>query len=581
MRVDERSNCKDKSALIPRAVVFDWDGVFSFAKQHLDRDLLLSSIVSDETGKLSAHGDEWRTVVHQIARERYPDNIHARYDCALTLACRYLETCLAELTRIYHEQKTNVLADWTASVLDFLSQYDCKVYICSGTILEEVIWEAKLAGLASKIDSIWGYPVRKMDFIVGLAGELNCDPAYICLVDDSRIEVESARELGFSAILVKNTKAKHSVAPERKTSFHTETTQNVSFRKALGVAVSEDRMLQPQTWIQEFLGNDGVLLGQVNTRFNKTRVWRVRNKKTKELFYCKVLNINQGDVEKLGEILVALSQDNLPVPALVENKSISQHYIRLSSDRCVVLEEALPGQTLTDPYPNDTVVSQCAIMLAKIHQSLSRSGPAQGTFRQDFLEGLDSIDRVVDAFWHLLIYCQYQVSASRPWPVDRFHDWIIQRGTDIYIRLKSVQEELMLYLDKCHQQWILGDFNYSNVLYEEESISGIVDLEDVHFGPRELDVLSFCMYGACELHLPYKLDIFVRAYCDHHPLGLNLDALGLIARAIVNVRLARKICKLASLVHLGSENSWVPGEITINYLSELCEQLSDFEFGSR
>ncbi|MCP4368847.1 MAG: phosphotransferase [Deltaproteobacteria bacterium] len=575
---------QDESTEHPLAVVFDWDGVFSIAKQYVNRDECLQKVLAtassnkDTSSLTLANGTKWRHAIQQVAKKQFPDDMCASYDYAMQLACQVLCSCLTELEKAYRQQ-CNVFTTWILSALDNLLHTGCQTYICSGTIHEEVTTEVMLGRVDSKIDGIWGYPVLKNDLLNKLAEELQCDSSCICLVDDSVSEILAAHEQGFSTILVEHPQVNQGVESWENYSFSTEDGRTDSFDCAIRAAVAANRMVQPKTWVREFLGDDGILLNRIDTRFNDSLIWCARCEATNELFYCKVLRLSRRDAEHLGMILSTLAHENLPVSTWITSKG--RQCLSLSNEHCVVMERALPGTPLSDPYHNDMAVSQCACVLARLHQGFRNVGPAPDAFRPNFNEGLDSIDLVVNSLWHLLIYSYKYSSSSCPGPSVQFHTWIEQHGKDVYLRLVRVKDELIRQLDASRHQWIFGDFNYSNVLFSESVVTGVIDYEDIHYGPRELDVLSFCMYGVSELHLPCKLNVFVRAYCDQHPLGLNFDTLSVIARGIANIRLARKICRLASQVHLGGETLWVSGEKTINYLNNLCEQLSDFEYRSR
>jgi|GEM_PF-5849250 len=574
---------KEKTKL-PKGIVFDWDDVFSFAKHHVNRTECLVKVISGYEGARSLTGNsitgsQWRTIISELAKKRFPNNESARYDDALRLSSEFLNRCLAKLTEVYQRQGKNVLADWGVQALNQLSDSGTKVQICSGTILEELQTEVALTNMDLKVSTVWGYPVRKTDMLYSLMSELQCDPENICLVDDAPQEIFLARLNGFAGILVENQPIHQNT--NRSCYFQTENSQTDAFERAIQSIAAENPPSRPQFWARQFLGDEGEILGTVNSRFNTPHIWQTREKKTGELFFCKVLEMPAHDAERLGEMLQKLKGQGLPVSSWMQTEG--HRCIKLSETHCIVMERAIHGKPMTSPYPDEAEVTQCAQVLAKLHQGLSTTGPKhEETFRKNFSTGLNSIHKSIDALWHLLIYShQYhkhnRVDGSRS-PVNQFHSWLQKNGKGVLLRLEKTEAGLQPHLQVCRHQWVLGDFNYSNILFDQSVIAGVVDFEDVHLGPRELDVMSFCMFGVSELHYPANLDQFVRAYCHHHPEKLNVRALGPIARAVVNVRLARMIRKLASLTHLGILSAWTSGENTINYLNRLCEQLADFEF---
>ncbi|MFH2131796.1 MAG: hypothetical protein ABIK68_15590 [bacterium] len=175
---------------VPQVIVFDWDDVFSFAKHHVNRTECLVQVISGYEGARSLTynsitGSQWRTIISELAKKRYPNNESARYDDALRLSSEFLNLCLLKLKEVYQRQGKNVLADWGIQALNQLSDSGTKVHICSGTILEEIQTEVALTKMDSKVSTIWGYPVRKTDLLYSLMSELQCEAENICLVDDA------------------------------------------------------------------------------------------------------------------------------------------------------------------------------------------------------------------------------------------------------------------------------------------------------------------------------------------------------------------------------------------------------------
>jgi Ser/Thr protein kinase RdoA (MazF antagonist) len=287
--------------------------------------------------------------------------------------------------------------------------------------------------------------------------------------------------------------------------------------------------------------------------------------------------MKRDEADRLARILLALRQDGLPVARWLP---VGESWcIALAPGRCVVMEEALPGRSIAREDLTDAQLAETARTLARFHASVAEIARPLGPFRPDFAARLDTFGQLVVELWRLLAYARHHLryeSKGNP-DLRSILGWLDGRGEAIWQRFERVSKELEAALKTVDDQPVLGDFNATNVLFEGGQLSGVVDYEDVHHGPRELDVLGYCLFGLSEPHLPDRLDEFVDAYLGENPGGLQVRALGPIARAICNAQLWRRLQRelSASLLSPGPLQTDVPG--MLDRLDKLCLDLEHFD----
>lgn len=580
-----------------KAVVFDWDDVLCFAKKTVAlKDCLHSAVLSlkadyksrvhqstiediwynitNESYKKELRS-EWCDILYKIAKTLHQNDSQKRYLLILDLTCLFFDVAFKRLHNVYLKEKKNILSVWKDSALDDIARLAIPAFICSGTINEELLQETTLAGLAKQFKGIWGYPARKIDILRYIAKTLVCDPAKICMVDDSKNEIHKALCEGFAAILVYTHKYKNDRKKE-EVDFEVAGLLTNSFKTALNSALECQEEIRLQEWAQDFLGSE-VNIECIHRRFNEENLWRIYSTKSQKAdLYCKIIRICRTDANYLGFLLHELSEQDLPITQWMMFGS--DYAIELAPGRCVVIESALPGTPLKYEHHSNVTIESCARILARFHRAIGQVAATTRTYRQDFDQGLDYFDEIFTEFWKLNVYYHHTTLTQKCHQLQTMQQWLKENGEDIFIRIERLYEQLSKKLSDHPCQLIFGDFNCTNLLFEGNTLTGVVDYEEIHYGPRELDVISYCMYGTSELHFPNKLDTFVKAYNKEFPDKLDISSLGLIAKAVANTRLIRKLRKYASDVCIEEGQSDYFEETPIIYLNNLCIALDDFEY---
>lgn len=157
--------------------------------------------------------------------------------------------------------------------------------------------------------------------------------------------------------------------------------------------------------------------------------------------------------------------------------------------------------------------------------------------------------------------------------------WFDDRSETILVRLETARVQLEAALQATEHQLVFGDFNATNVLFDSDgSVCGITDYEDLHHGPRELDVLTHCMFVPAGLRYPARLDDFLRAYGQTSPGRLVRDVFRPIAQAIVQTRLVRAFRAALSRVCLVSNTPTPEILARLEALNQLCLTVAKGEY---
>jgi Ser/Thr protein kinase RdoA (MazF antagonist) len=244
------------------------------------------------------------------------------------------------------------------------------------------------------------------------------------------------------------------------------------------------------------------------------------------------------------------------------------------------METALPGCATSYEDQSDVQLGEAARMLARLHVAMEGITSAEGPFRPEFPTGLGSFDHLADEVWRLLVYARHHLAYDPEYnpQLTAILRWFDEHGTAILLRFDRVRDELRTTLKATSHQLVFGDFNCTNVLLSsDDSVSGVIDYEDFHHGPREIDVLTHCMFGTSEPQFPIKIDRFLRAYTEESPGGLNLRALGPIARAISHTQLIRTLRRILSSTYLAPSTIGPNAIARLDRLDRLCLDLETFD----
>jgi Ser/Thr protein kinase RdoA (MazF antagonist)/FMN phosphatase YigB (HAD superfamily) len=589
----------------PAAVVFDWDGVLCSAKSRVDMWKALKhaffsvatekkgiwneavaperawEVIRQEVSKGDLH-KHWRLLILRLGEIAYPKSPERRALLTIALGVSFLHEHRKLLREIHLTKAPGLTPRWGRPLLEKLAQRGIRLSISSNTIREEVAEEAKLTGLEGFFDGIFGYPVRKIEVLKSLARELGCSLSRVVLVDDSCSEVGNVCHESFSAVFM----AKNDVPSEiRKMPCvrMVRGSENTSANKEiLDILLQEDyvsRGIDPSELAQQFLGDEVHLIGRLLKRFGDRPIWRVwSGPKSDVVYYLKIVDLNCNEANRIARILKRLRGKGLPV---AEWLPVGKDYcIALDSGQCAVMETALPGCAVSYEDQSERKLEETARMLARLHASMEEITSAEGPFRPEFPTGLGTFGQRADEVWRLLVYARHHLAYEpkhNP-QLTAILRWFDEHGTAILLSFDKVRDELSATLNATSHQLVFGDFNCTNVLFSsDDSISGVIDYEDLHHGPRELDALTHCMFGTSAPHFPIKNCRFLRAYAEEAPVGLNRSAIGPIARAISHTQLIRTLRRALSSAYIQKSVPDTETLAKLDRLERLCFDLQAFE----
>lgn len=583
----------------PLAVVFDWDEVISFAKQDVDRDTVFRDAIYSFTRSLPDHlplastlkhlnsallkaapGKQWRSISLRVAKLLYPNDSAGQLEFITAFACHFFAACFTELKQIYR-CKDHVVAPWARNLFDDLTAAGIELWIASGTEINELRKEIRLSGLGNFFTCTTGYPVTKADVLNTITSRLTCSKHKVLFIDDNLRNIRDIRQEGFPCIQMINDKTefRHSDPGHGLTIRNEKTRSKFPGLKQLLLAPPDSKHsagpFQPEETARKFLGPKAVLLGRILNRFDNVPIFRCLSEPGgQEAFYCKLLKLDIRDANVIGVTLKHLKSGQVPVTEWLSFQN--RHVLPVLPGICAVMEPELPGKAVVFDRLSREHVYKSAQALAGLHLALRKTPLQVSSFRPDFRNGLSNFKALMDTFWRLLVHQRYTGAKQAVDSLAQPFSWLRDNGPAIWHRIRTAGRELGAVLDASTQQPVLGDYNCTNVLFNGGSISGIIDYEDLHTGPRELDAVSYCMFGTTGLQYPGHMDVFLQGYESVYPSGIRSDALGPVSRAIANGKLINRIRRDISRLYLipeqfggGIPQAWAQ-------MNQLCDALDNF-----
>ena len=274
---------------------------------------------------------------------------------------------------------------------------------------------------------------------------------------------------------------------------------------------------------------------------NSSLLWAVYTEKNSyPTFFLKQLNLSKMEVDTIGSLINQLILSGLPLAKWERLISGPGYCIEIGKNLSVVVEQALMGHPLTNENcKNQPIFKQVAITLAKIHNELSFVDINQSNI------ALSHFTKSVEQSYQFFDYIRNNVfmKGNKTIGQSLIKKWFSTHQNILSQQLFILEKEFASFVKETNNQIILGDCNYTNILFYNNYLSGIVDYEDIHVGPCEVDILSFCMYRRNKIYFPSILKEFLSIYHLYSARKINKHRLFLVARIIIYKRIFKYLAK--------------------------------------
>lgn len=228
------------------------------------------------------------------------------------------------------------------------------------------------------------------------------------------------------------------------------------------------------------------------------------------LVFKKYSSTDFKDIEKIENVSLFLHENGLPVALPIKTDEDLLHF--KVDEQFFAVYPKIAGNILHEPSLSETALHSAALIAARFHEL--------GACCLLNLEPLNLLS-VAEIYQKTLQIRNLINKHSLGKDIDKLAEDLLDAKLNFLDRLVSpaVCKKHLFFHDLIH-----GDFHNENLLFNEaKQIVGILDFEEVCFGPGIEDLMSFIQFGCCntgfELNNMKKARFFFQSYLEKHPLS--------------------------------------------------------------